>query len=218
MKVPVKLSSQSRFEHVVVRSHEPVGAVVVEQFLQDDWMSAPPSTLSAKAPRGVGVPILYLDYDGVLHHENVLWHPRRGIFAGPPGFTLFEHAVMLEKLLAPFPQVSIVLSTSWVRTCGFHRAVKRLPDGLRCRVLGATFHSHMNERAFVARPRGQQVLSDVSRRRPLDWLALDDTDEGWPADVRERVLITDEKLGISAPGMRQLITAALERLCEPKSQ
>ena len=27
---------------------------------------------------GHGGLLLYLDYDGVLHHENVLWHPRMG--------------------------------------------------------------------------------------------------------------------------------------------
>lgn len=29
-------------------------------------------------PVGRGELILYLDFDGVLHHENVLWHPRKG--------------------------------------------------------------------------------------------------------------------------------------------
>ncbi len=30
-----------------------------------------------KPPKGAGALVLYLDFDGVLHHENVLWHPKR---------------------------------------------------------------------------------------------------------------------------------------------
>ncbi len=175
------------------------------------------SPSSARLPKGRGELVLYLDFDGVLHHENVLWHPRRGAYAGPPGFTLFEHAALLNELLAPFPEVGIVLSTSWVRTYGCYGAAKRLPPGLQNRVLGATFHSQMNEESFVARPRGQQVLADVARRRPLDWLALDDTDEGWPPEVRDRVLITDERLGIAAPGMPERVAAALKQLFASKA-
>jgi len=166
-----------------------------------------------RSPKGQGQFVLYLDYDGVLHHENVMWHPRRGVYAGRPGFILFEHALLLEELMQPYPEVGIVLSTSWVRSYGCAGAAKRLPAGLRDRVLGATFHSQMNEQAFVAMPRGRQVLNDVARRRPRGWLALDDTDEGWPPEVRGNVLITDESLGISAPGMAEQIALALERMC-----
>lgn len=167
---------------------------------------------SKTGPRGQGQPVLYLDYDGVLHHENVLWHPRRGAYSGPPGFVLFEHAGLLDELLAPFPQVGIVLSTSWVRLYGCSKTAKRLPASLRSRVLGATFHSEMNESIFSSLPRGQQVLRDVERRQPSGWLALDDTDEGWPQEVRAQVLITDESLGIAAPGMADQIANALGRL------
>lgn len=162
--------------------------------------------------RGYGEHVLYLDYDGVLHHENVLRHPRRGIYAGPPGFELFEHAPLLERLLEPFPAVRIVLSTSWVRVLGYSRALARLPPELQKRVIGATFHSEMDKEIFASIRRGRQVLGDVERRQPSSWIALDDTDEGWPKEVRDRVFITDERLGIAAPGISNRITAALRRM------
>lgn len=158
------------------------------------------------------MPVLYLDFDGVLHHENVLWHPRRGVYAGSPGFVLFEHAALLDGLLAPYPEIRIVLSTSWVRTYGCYGTAKRLPAGLRNRVIGATFHSKMYEPAFVAKPRGQQILEDVARRSPKNWLAIDDTDEGWPHEVRDHVLITDEQLGLGAHGMHAQVAEAFWRL------
>lgn len=54
----------------------------------------------------------------MLHHENVFWHPRCGVYAGPPGFIQLEQALLLEELLQPYPEVGIVLSTSWVSTYG----------------------------------------------------------------------------------------------------
>lgn len=170
------------------------------------------SPLGARLPRGNGEPVLYLDFDGVLHHENVLWTPRRGIFAGPPGFELFEHAALLDELLRPYPTVRIVLSTSWVREVGYSRSVKRLPPGLQARVVGATFHSEMDKVLFSQKTRGQQVIEDVARRRPRGWLALDDTDEGWPSEARRNVLLTDEQMGIGESGMRERIAAALLHL------
>jgi len=177
-------------------------------------MSARPTVDSStmlRRPRGYGEPVLYLDYDGVLHHENVLWHPRRGVYAGPPGFELFEHAPLLERLLEPFPLVRIVLSTSWVRVLGFSRALERLPPGLQARVIGATFHSEMDEEIFASTRRGWQVLEDVARRQPKSWIALDDTNEGWPREVLDQVVVTDKQLGISAPGMVDRIARALQR-------
>lgn len=164
-----------------------------------------------KALRGRGELVLYLDFDGVLHHENVLRHPRRGIYLGaPPEFTLFQHAALLEALLQPYPAIRIVLSTSWVRVFGYSRSVKRLPPGLQEKVIGATYHSRMNEQRFTQLPRGVQVLEDVARREPRDWLAVDDTGDGWPKEHLQRLVLTDERLGLSAPGTAERLSARLQ--------
>lgn len=163
-------------------------------------------------PRGSGEPVLYLDYDGVLHHEDVWWHYRRGAYVKPAGFALFEHAPLLADLLRPYPSVRIVLSTSWVRVRRFSRAKKRLLPELRERVIGATFHTAMNQARFEALSRGMQVWEDVQRRQPSDWFALDDNTE-WPESCRDKLVLTDPGLGISAPGIEALVRAHIERIC-----
>lgn len=165
-----------------------------------------------KPPKGFGERVIYLDFDGVLHHEDVRWSAKRRAYLNVPGHQLFEHASLLEALLAPYPQLRIVLSTSWARVYSFDKAARRLPSSLRRRVIGATWHSEMDKLIFTGQTRGMQVVSDVARRRPRDWLALDDDDEGWPQEVREKVLVTDERLGLSAPDMQQRLTDALKRL------
>lgn len=157
--------------------------------------------------------VLYLDFDGVLHHENVwrkLNKPRQIRADGP--FKLFEHMGLLESLLEPHPDVKIVLSTSWARVDGYSRSRRRLSRALRHRVIGSTFHSSMDPWVFQELPRGVQVVNDVMRRGPAEWLALDDDDQNWPDWARDRLIRTHDTLGISAPGLAPAIAQMLDAL------
>ena len=160
-------------------------------------------------PRGTNGVVLYLDFDGVLHHEDVWWHRRRGAYINTPGYRLFEHMHLLEDALMPFPDVRIVLSTSWVRVRHYSKAAKRLSPSLRERVVGATYHTRMQRDAFEALPRGDQILRDVNRRGPKFWAALDDDDAGWPTEIRSNLILCDSRQGISAPGVVDELTHRL---------
>lgn len=125
--------------------------------------------------------ILLLDFDGVLHHENVRISAESAPFlVAPERYRLLQHADLLVELLAPFPEVQIVLSTSWAVHYGVTEAAKRLPPKLQARVIGRTFQGMpMSKDEFLMLPRGAQVIADAQRRQPHDWLALDDNEEGW---------------------------------------
>jgi hypothetical protein len=56
--------------------------------------------------------ILYLDFDGVLHDDAAYCSPDRGMYLDTPGRTLFEWMPILDELLAPYPELRVVLSTS----------------------------------------------------------------------------------------------------------
>jgi hypothetical protein len=154
-------------------------------------------------PRWRGGTVLYLDFDGVLHPEEVWRCPGSGPYvASPPGHQVFEHAALLERCLEPYPGLRIVLSTNWVLVFRSVRKVaRRLPPGLRERVAGATFHRQMDPGWFRSIPRGVQVWGDVCRRRPDAWLALDDDEAGWPAVGRAHLVRTDPVLGLSDPAV-----------------
>ena len=157
--------------------------------------------------------MLYLDYDGVLHCDDVYYHPRRGVYLNaPPGYELWQHVHLLEGALAPYPEVRIVLSTTWVRAFGYSRARARLPKSLRSRVVGATYHSAMQHSAFDAVPRGWQILQDVERRKPRDWLALDNDARDWPEEHLGRLVLTDDREGLAAPGVLEELVRKLQRL------
>lgn len=152
-------------------------------------------------PRSRGGTVLYLDFDGVLHPENVWRYPGSGPYVpSAPGHQVFEHAALLERCLVPYPGLRIVLSTNWMRVFRSVRKVaRRLPPGLRERVVGATFHRRMDPGWVRSVPRGVQVWGDVCRRRPDAWLALDDDEAAWPAVCRSHLVCTDPVLGLSAP-------------------
>lgn len=166
-----------------------------------------------KEPKGRGEAVVYLDYDGTVMHEAVWWHPRRGAYLRAPArYRMFQHVQLLAEMLQPYPQVRIVLSTSWVLRYGCAGAAKRLPLELRQRVVGATYHSRVPMQAFMQLPRGEQVTQDVLRRRPGSWLALDDDQEGWPAWSLQHVVFTDPYEGISPPEIQAAIREKLAAL------
>ncbi|WP_368622630.1 HAD domain-containing protein [Paraburkholderia sp. BR13444] len=162
-------------------------------------------------PRWRGGIVLYLDFDGVLHPEDVWRRPGIGPYvASPPGHEVFEHAALLADCLEPYPALRIVLSTSWVQVLRSVRKVtRRLPPELHRRVVGATFHRRMDPVWFQSVPRGVQVWGDVCRRRPEAWLALDDDEAGWPVVCRPHLLHTDPVLGLSAPAVLTELQARL---------
>ena len=165
--------------------------------------------------RGTGELILYLDFDGVLHHENCLWHPKIGAYlSAPDGYVLFQHAELLERLLEPYQQVLIVLSTTWVQRFGCSKTAKNLRPALRSRVIGATFHRNMREHEFTALPRGLQVYSDVVKRQPRDWLAIDDANEGWPEHSLQNYVRTHRQDGISDPTVLAELQKKLREMCD----
>lgn len=165
--------------------------------------------------RGTNGDVLYLDFDGVLHHEDVRWHTNVGPYylsTVPEHYKLFQHVLLLEKLLEPYPGVSIVLSTTWARIYGMSRAAKNLSPALRCRVIGATFHSRMDREKFLSKPRGQQVTEDVLRRNPEAWLALDDDPRGWPGWTVDNFIRTHEHEGISDRAVLHVLTTRLKEV------
>jgi hypothetical protein len=165
-------------------------------------------------PRRRGGDVLYLDFDGVLHPKEVWRYSGSGPYvARPPGHQVFEHAALLERCLEPYPELRIVLSTNWVLVFRSVRKVaRRLPSGLRQRVVGATFHRQMDLGWFRSIPRGLQIWGDVCRRAPDAWLALDDDDVGWPAVCRGHLVRTDPVLGLSAPSVLKELQARLEMM------
>ncbi len=156
-------------------------------------------------------PVLYLDFDGVLHPADVRVSPtdrRPQVYmrGQPTDHPLFEHLQLLERLLEPYPQLRIILSTSWVREFNYEFALGQLTPSLQARVIGATL--------YPAPTRYYCIQIDVEERRIQQWLALDDDLNCWPESEMARVVApTDRLLGLAQPGVAEQLSTALAALC-----
>lgn len=155
--------------------------------------------------------ILYLDFDGPLHPSEVFDSLELGLHLRAAGHHLFEHAPLLDELMSPYADIKIVLSTTWVAARSFEFAHDQLPDGLRSRVIGATYNEE-NLRYFDAWARGRQVTNDVLARKPARWIAIDDDDSGWPPWARRRLVLVDGADGISTATAQATLRTKLKWL------
>lgn len=156
-----------------------------------------------------------LDYDGVLH-PNEAYMTKQGVVLRCDGYNLFEYAEVLANLLEPYPHVKIVLSTSWVWALSFAEAKKRLPARLQERIIGATWHSRMDERhVWTEYTRYEQINTYISRHQITNWVAIDDDAHGWPEGKRHHLIHTDEWGGIGEKAAQEELIAKLENYVQP---
>ena len=148
--------------------------------------------------------ILFLDFDGVLHPDEAYWYPGRGVVLKtcnlPEEYQhldLFCYAEALATVLADFPHVRIVLSTSWVPTIGYSQSRDRLPEALQRRVIGATYHSKHTPR-WNYQSRYEQIRENVLYRElGSRWVAVDNDNVGWAEEQMDWLVHTDDNKGFS---------------------
>jgi hypothetical protein len=159
--------------------------------------------------------ILYVDYDGVVQDDDVYENPKTGeIYIKTPGRTLFEWLHILARIIALFPRVKIVLSTSWVLSKGFEYAKSQLTPELQERVIGATLPAKYAQKGWFKRmSRYEQIIRDVARRKPLAWLAVDNNCDKWPKDQLDKLVLTEDHVGLSSLSAQEDLVKKLAVLC-----
>jgi hypothetical protein len=156
--------------------------------------------------------IVFLDFEGVLH-PNKVYMTKTGVVLRCDGHNLFEHAELLADLLEPYPDVRIVLSTSWVWGIGFDDARACLLERLQARIHGTTYDCESEDKnLWQMYSRWFQIHQYVKQNHIDDWLAIDDDDRGWPDDKRHHLIHTNEWGGIGMPDTQAKLIEGLERL------
>ena len=166
--------------------------------------------------------ILFLDFDGVLHPNEVYLSKSSLVELRGEG-SLLMHVPVLERLLAPYPQVRIILSTSWVRAIGFDFTLRQMQkliprSTLFNHIAGATWDPKMVREGrdpFDEWTRFQQIQFHVRLNDVKNWIAIDDLysgGEGWPEAHRERLVLTESKLGLGSPEAQEELRSKLANL------
>lgn len=163
--------------------------------------------------------ILFLDFDGVLHPDSVFLNTNRSPVLKGSG-ALFMWADLLSQSLVNYPDVQIVLSTSWVRWLEYIPVRGYLPAALRDRVIGSTWHHVRNVPNYnrglpysywQTASRYRQIKHWVDFYRVDDWLAIDDHGEHWGDKDLDKLIQTSSKTGLSAPHVLYQLQDRLKR-------
>lgn len=144
--------------------------------------------------------ILFLDIDGVLHPSS--------------GSTPFVPAcvTVLETLLSDFPDLEIVITSSWREEKSLPELKALLGTSVGSRVIGVT---PVIDEPFLHHVRyheTQAYLADTDKPA-IPWVALDDEVGNYPPD--SPVVITDRRTGVTdadAQRLKDLILAQQQTL------
>jgi hypothetical protein len=162
-----------------------------------------PSTLAAL--RHAHTPVVFLDFDGVTHPEPT---------SGP----VFVHLPRIEAVLRAYPQVPIVLSTSWRESFPLDVLRPNFSEDISPRVLDVT--PVMNWSTRLHHP---ALLSRASRQAEIEawlyerltmahpWIAIDDRAHWFEIGCRH-LLFINRRTGFTSADADQLHQMLQERL------
>lgn len=163
--------------------------------------------------------VLFLGYDGCLHPMPVSHSSNKPVLHDESS-KLFEHAADLVDLLAPYPDVDIVLSTRWAENHGLVTAISYLPEPLQRRVVGTTYEFKSDPLKPVLLTKFDRIMYYVTCRRVDFWLALHHDDGGWPVAFKTHLVWSHPHLGIGEKKTRDdlkdkvyLLNARSQRWC-----
>ena len=147
--------------------------------------------------------VLFLDFDGCLHPPGLLacqvHQGAAGSFEYAVPVDLFLWLPILTNLLAPHPDVFIVVHSSWRGTYSAAEIGDMLGD-LGCRYLGVT----------TPGPTFGSITAWLSRNTATTWRILDDAPSEFPDPPPLELIICHPLMGLSAPDVQAQIADWLE--------
>lgn len=150
---------------------------------------------------------IFVDFDGVLHPLHTEAIDDYGQLLPNPA--LFCWLPILEKALAGYPDVKIIVSSDWRRLCADEKLIELLGN------LGSRFAGVVEARGC---DRAAEIQADAARRGVRDWVGLDDHASVHAASATEpRFIPCDPRLGVSDESVMMRLRAALEAAQEART-
>lgn len=147
-------------------------------------------------------PVLFLDFDGVLHPVGTPALSEDFMLIDNP--ELFCYLPILERLLEPHANVRIIVSSDWRRLFDDETLI-RLLGGLGPRFEGVV--------ECFGGMRAEEIRDEAQRRGLSRWIALDDHKSVVEAAATDiRFVPTSPAYGISEPATLAALKIALARL------
>jgi len=157
------------------------------------------------ALRHAHTPVIFLDFDGVTHPEPT---------SGP----VFIQLPWIEGVLRAYPQVPVVLSTSWRESYPIDVLQSNFSPDISPRILDVTpvmdWSARLHHPALVSRASRQAEIeawlyANLTISHP--WIAIDDRAHWFEPGCRH-LLFTNRRTGFTGPDAERLHQMLLERL------
>ncbi|WP_233451600.1 HAD domain-containing protein [Paraburkholderia caribensis] len=143
--------------------------------------------------------VVFLDFDGVLHPV--------GVPAVDEDFRLIENPDLfvwrpiLERLLARYPTVGIIVSSDWRRL---------FDDATLIGLLGPLAVRFVGVVECYGSSRSEEILAEVRRRGLKEWVALDDHSSVVAAQATDtRFVACEPATGVSSVHVQRTLSARL---------
>ena len=119
--------------------------------------------------------ILFLDFDGVLH----------GL-----GRPVFEHLPRFEAILRDFPQIEVVISSSWRETYSLDALLNFFSEDVRPRIVGTTPVITTKWPPYPRHIRHKEIQEYMALKSydTRSWFALDDDPTLFPSGCPSLIL------------------------------
>ncbi|MEM5448880.1 HAD domain-containing protein [Paraburkholderia guartelaensis] len=154
---------------------------------------------------------LFLNFDGVLHPDHMLYENGCTPSLLSAGHTAFEYASHLANTLDGNDDVEIVLNTWWTFFVGVDSVLELLPPAIAGRVVDATLEPSSRYDSFPCRCR--EAEKHIARKNRKQLLLLDNCHARYSRHLIPCILLTDPMIGLASTAAR----GALARRIAPSS-
>ena len=148
--------------------------------------------------------IVFLDIDGVLHPPGaVTFTITKDRYLQVVGTELFRWTHHLLEILKDFPEVRIIIHSSWRTVFGWNYIKDTLPSDIIDLTLGVT-----NEGIAI---RYMSILDTVEEFGITDYVILDDEHKAFPWEIKELIRVYPE-VGMSHDLTKDLLRYKLGQM------
>ncbi|WP_408433990.1 HAD domain-containing protein [Paraburkholderia caffeinilytica] len=146
---------------------------------------------------------LYLNFDGVLHPDQVVY--REGLTPSlvATGHSAFEHAGLLSEILEQHDEVELVLNTWWTFFVCIDSVLELLPTALASRVVDTTLECSSRYDSLPSR--SKEAERHIASKNKRQVLVLDNSNSRYSRDLIPHMLLVDPTVGLASIAARRAL-------------
>lgn len=157
--------------------------------------------------------ILYLNFDGVLHPDRLVYVKGLTPSLVATGHSPFEHAGFLAEILEPYDDIELVLNTWWTFFVGVDLTLELLPLELASRVVDATLA--LSSRYDSLPSRCKEAEKHIASKNKQQTLLLDNSNARYSWDLVPYMLLLDPTEGMASMAARRALARKIEMSLAP---